>query len=55
MVREAERDLVLRSLEHHQGHITRTAADLALERSHLYKKMKALGIRRDATGEVESE
>ncbi|MDQ3031910.1 MAG: sigma-54 dependent transcriptional regulator [Myxococcota bacterium] len=53
MAREAERDLVLRSLEHHQGHITRTAADLGLERSHLYKKMKALGIRRDATGEVE--
>jgi DNA-binding NtrC family response regulator len=53
MVKEAERDLVLRSLEHHQGHITRTAADLGLERSHLYKKMKALGIRRDATGEVE--
>lgn len=55
MVREAERDLVLRSLEHHQGHITRTAADLGLERSHLYKKMKALGIRRDATGEVGDE
>ncbi|AKF09454.1 sigma-54-dependent transcriptional regulator [Sandaracinus amylolyticus] len=52
MVKEAERDLVLRALEHHQGHITRTAADLGLERSHLYKKMKALGIRRDATGEV---
>ena len=46
MVREAERDLVLRSLEHNQGHMTRTASDLGLERSHLYKKMKALGIRR---------
>ncbi len=55
MVREAERDLVLRALEHNEGHITRTAADLALERSHLYKKMKALGIRRDATGEVKDE
>jgi DNA-binding NtrC family response regulator len=55
MVREAERDLVLRALEHHQGHITKTAADLALERSHLYKKMKALGIRRDASGQAASE
>lgn len=55
MVKEAERDLVLRALEHHQGHITRTAADLGLERSHLYKKMKALGIRKDQTGEVSDE
>ena len=47
MLEEAERDLVLRALEHHKGHITNTAADLGLERSHLYKKMKALGIRRD--------
>ncbi|MEC7525731.1 MAG: sigma-54 dependent transcriptional regulator [Myxococcota bacterium] len=46
MVEEAERDLILRALEHHQGHITNTAADLQLERSHLYKKMKALGIER---------
>ncbi len=46
MVREAEKDLVLRSLEHNAGHMTKTAADLGLERSHLYKKMKALGIRR---------
>ncbi|MCC6877787.1 MAG: sigma-54-dependent Fis family transcriptional regulator [Sandaracinaceae bacterium] len=47
MIDEAERDLILRSLEHHQQHITNTAADLGLERSHLYKKMKALGIKRD--------
>jgi DNA-binding NtrC family response regulator len=46
MMEAAERELVLRALEHHQGHITNTAADLGLERSHLYKKMKALGIRR---------
>jgi len=42
---EAEREIVLRALEHHAGHVTKTAADLQLERSHLYKKMKALGIR----------
>jgi two-component system nitrogen regulation response regulator NtrX len=47
MIDEAERDLITRALEHHQGHITNTAADLALERSHLYKKMKSLGIKRE--------
>lgn len=47
MVEQAERDLIGRSLEHHQGHITKTAADLGLERSHLYKKMKALGMKRE--------
>ena len=46
MVEECERALILASLEHHAGHITNTAADLSLERSHLYKKMKALGIKR---------
>ena len=47
MVEECERDLIARALEHHQGHITNTAADLELERSHLYKKMKALGVKRE--------
>jgi two-component system nitrogen regulation response regulator NtrX len=46
MIEEAERDLVIRALEHHDGHITNTAAGLGLERSHLYKKMKALDIKR---------
>lgn len=46
LVSEVERELILRSLDHHQGHITNTAADLGLERSHLYKKMKALDIKR---------
>ena len=50
MLEEAERDLVVRALEHNQGHITNTAAELGLERSHLYKKMKALGIRRGPEG-----
>jgi DNA-binding NtrC family response regulator len=47
MIEDVERDLITRALEHHQGHITNTAADLALERSHLYKKMKSLGIKRE--------
>lgn len=45
MVEDVERDLLSQALKHHDGHMTNTAADLGLERSHLYKKMKALGIR----------
>ena len=45
MVADAERGLVLAALEDHGGHITNAANSLGLERSHLYKKMKALGIR----------
>jgi two-component system nitrogen regulation response regulator NtrX len=44
-VREAaERDYILKKLEDAKGNITRTAELLGLERSHLYRKMKALGI-----------
>ncbi|HEV8119507.1 MAG TPA: sigma-54 dependent transcriptional regulator [Candidatus Polarisedimenticolia bacterium] len=39
-----ERELILRALERHRYRMTRAAAELGLERSHLYKKMKALGI-----------
>jgi two-component system nitrogen regulation response regulator NtrX len=39
-----EREFVLRKLEEHQWNMTRTAAALGLERSHLYRKMKSLGI-----------
>lgn len=39
-----ERDYVERMLETHEGNMTRTAKALGLERSHLYRKMKALGI-----------
>lgn len=46
MIAAAEKDLILRSLDHNKGHITNTATDLGLERSHLYKKMKALDIKR---------
>ncbi len=46
MLEAVERDLILRALEHRAGHVTKTAADLGLERSHLYKKMRALGIRK---------
>jgi two-component system, NtrC family, nitrogen regulation response regulator NtrX len=39
-----ERDYILRKLEENQGNMSRTAEVLGLERSHLYRKMKSLGI-----------
>jgi len=50
MLADAERDLIVRALEHHDGHVTNTAADLEVERSHLYKKMKALDVERPTRG-----
>jgi DNA-binding NtrC family response regulator len=46
MLEAVERELITRALEFQGGHVTKTAADLGLERSHLYKKMRALGIRK---------
>ena len=44
-VREAaERDYILKKIEETKGNVTRAAEMLGLERSHLYRKMKALGI-----------
>ncbi len=43
--REAyERDYILKELDRSHGNISRAAESLGLERSHLYRKMKALGI-----------
>jgi two-component system, NtrC family, nitrogen regulation response regulator NtrX len=43
--REAyERDYILKELDRSRGNISRAAEALGLERSHLYRKMKALGI-----------
>jgi len=39
-----ERDYILRKLEENKGNASRTAEALGLERSHLYRKMKSLGI-----------
>ena len=39
-----ERDYVLKTLDELGGNMSRTAEALGLERSHLYRKMKALGI-----------
>jgi two-component system nitrogen regulation response regulator NtrX len=44
-VREsAEREYITKKLEEARGNISRAAEFLGLERSHLYKKMRALGI-----------
>jgi DNA-binding NtrC family response regulator len=43
-----ERALLLETLESHGWRMAETARSLGLERSHLYKKMKALGITRPA-------
>jgi DNA-binding NtrC family response regulator len=41
-----ERGVILATLERNRWKMTRTAEALGLERSHLYKKLKALGIER---------
>jgi two-component system nitrogen regulation response regulator NtrX len=43
--REAyERDYILKKLDECHGNVSRAAEALGLERSHLYRKMKALGV-----------
>jgi DNA-binding NtrC family response regulator len=45
MLDDAERALIRTALEFHLGNVTATADALGVERSHLYKKMRALGLR----------
>jgi DNA-binding NtrC family response regulator len=45
LVAAAERDIIVEALEGNENHVSNTARELCLERSHLYKKMKALGIK----------
>jgi len=40
----AEREYILKTLDETKGNVSRTAEMLGLERSNLYRKMKALGI-----------
>ena len=51
-----ERDYILRTLAAQQGNISRTAEALGVERSNLYRKMRAFGIApsRKAEGEEET-
>ncbi len=45
LAEEAERAILEAALAYHEGHMAQTARALDLERSHLYKKCKALGLR----------
>jgi len=42
-----ERDYIARTIREAGGNMTEAASRLGLERSHLYKKVKALGLERD--------
>src|SRR5438477_330875 len=50
-----ERDLILRTLAAQQGNMSRTAEVLGVERSNLYRKMKAFGIAPSRRVEEEGE
>ncbi len=50
-----ERDLILRTLAAQQGNMSRTAEVLGVERSNLYRKMKAFGIAPARRAEEENE
>jgi DNA-binding NtrC family response regulator len=45
LAEECERAIVEEALRHHHGQMAATARSLKLERSYLYKKCKALGLR----------
>lgn len=46
LTEEAERTILEEALAHHSGQMAATARALGLERSHLYKKTRALGLRK---------
>ena len=50
-----ERDLILRTLAEQQGNMSRTAEVLGVERSNLYRKMKAFGIAPSRRADEEPE
>ncbi|HEY7170667.1 MAG TPA: sigma-54 dependent transcriptional regulator [Vicinamibacterales bacterium] len=50
-----ERDLILRTLAEQQGNMSRTAEVLGVERSNLYRKMRAFGIAPSRRAEAEEE
>jgi DNA-binding NtrC family response regulator len=45
LIEEAERTILLEAQKHYGGQMAATARGLELERSHLYKKFRALGLR----------
>ena len=50
-----ERDLILRTLAVQQGNMSRTADALGVERSNLYRKMRAFGIAPARRTEIEAD
>jgi two-component system, NtrC family, nitrogen regulation response regulator NtrX len=50
-----ERELILRTLSEQQGNMSRTAEVLGVERSNLYRKMRAFGIAPARRAEAEEE
>ena len=50
-----ERELILRTLADQQGNMSRTADVLGVERSNLYRKMRAFGIAPARRAEAEEE
>ena len=53
LTEEAERTILQEALKHYGGQMAATARGLDLERSHLYKKFRALGLRDKKEGEEE--
>jgi DNA-binding NtrC family response regulator len=51
---DAERTIIEEALTHNGGQMAATARALGLERSHLYKKSRALGLRGDKDEEADS-
>ena len=54
LVEDAERTILGECLSHHGGKMTDTARALGLERSHLYKKTRALGLREPAKNDSDN-
>jgi DNA-binding NtrC family response regulator len=52
---EAERAIIEQAITHHGGQMAATARALGLERSHLYKKCRALGLRGADKPETDEE
>jgi two-component system nitrogen regulation response regulator NtrX len=50
-----ERDLILQTLAEQQGNMSRTAEVLGVERSNLYRKMRAFGVAPSRRGEADVE
>ncbi|MFO0676684.1 MAG: sigma-54 dependent transcriptional regulator [Polyangiaceae bacterium] len=55
LVEDAERTILEEAIAHHGGQMTKAARALDLERSHLYKKARALGLRGGDKADSEDE